>query len=279
MLYIMMIFVTLTWVIYLKKTKNISWHFLINTAAIGVMFVDIIEIIFNQLMGLYKFPTKFLSDPLKDNQLGVIFSDVLILPFTALLFTYFSSIYKKWKVTILFTVCYILMEVLFLKTGYIIYNKWSIWLSFSAYLIGFSFFSLFANRLVNYDPPIPYRIRLLSFTYSITAIIGGLLGGALIELYQWRPGVFEFPPADDRFADLGLSLILALMISTIIPFVLYKYKLLMFLLLTSIIVTFSFYASQQGWLIYHKWNHFLTAIKWFAPIIIVYFYDRWESNR
>ncbi|MFD1738414.1 hypothetical protein ACFSCX_17975 [Bacillus salitolerans] len=52
MLYFLMTIVTLTWIVFLKKGTNLSWHFLINTYAIGVMFVDIAEITFNQFMGL-----------------------------------------------------------------------------------------------------------------------------------------------------------------------------------------------------------------------------------
>ncbi|MFD1738413.1 hypothetical protein ACFSCX_17970 [Bacillus salitolerans] len=165
-----------------------------------------------------------------------------------------------------------------MKTGYLVYMQWSIWFSFFAYLLGFSLFSLYSDRLLYYKNPLPYRFRLFSVVYSITAIIGGALGGALIELYQWIPGIFEFPPADDRFVDLGLSLVLGVLIGTIIPIFSLKYRPLMFILITLCIIAFSIYSSFQGWLIYHNWNHFLMAIKWLVPIFIVVFYDRWESR-
>jgi hypothetical protein len=278
-LYIGMAIITLAWIFFLKKTNPISWHFLINTYAIGVMFVDIAEIVFNQFLGLYTFPTHLLSDPLKDNQLGVLFSDVLILPFTSILFTFYASKYSKRVIVWLFTVIYISLEVLFLKTDYLIYHNWSIWFSFFAYLFGFAFFSLYADRLVHYNPPLSYRIRLFSVVYSITAIVGGVLGGALVKLYQWRPGVFRFPPADDRFADLGLSFVLGVLAAVIIPSVPSRYRAAVFLLLAFSIALFSMYSVSQGWLIYYRWNHVWTAVKWLVPMCLVIVYDRWEVQK
>jgi hypothetical protein len=73
-----------------------------------------------------------------------------------------------------------------------------------------------------------------------------IIGGALISLYQWRPMIFKKVGADDRFMDLALSWILALLSAIIIPKVPKK--------------------------------HLCTALRWFVPFIIIVWYDRWESN-
>ncbi len=281
MLYIINSIIVLFWAIYIIKKEKYNWHGILCTYFFTLLIVDVLEIIFNQLLSFYKFPTFLLSDFTKDNQLGVIFSDGIILPLTAIIFCHYAT--KKqyyWSLAFIFTfLWHFPLEWVYLKLGYLKYENWSIWYSMLIYLASFRLFGPYAKRVLTYNPPLPYFIRIGSFSYGITAWIGALLGGTLFNLYQWRPMIFKKVGADDRFMDLGLSWTLALLLAIIIPKAVHKYRPLLFMGIATLVLAFAYFSYWQSWLIYHNWNHFYTALRWFFPFIIMVWYDRWETKQ
>ncbi|WP_066060049.1 hypothetical protein [Robertmurraya korlensis] len=82
--------------------------------------------------------------------------------------------------------------------------------------------------------------------------------------------------SDDRIADLGSGLIIAIIIEIIIPKTPIMYKLPTFIFLSLLTVLFGFISYWKGWLVYVIWNHFLTFVRYTLPYIFLYWYDRWQ---
>jgi riboflavin transporter FmnP len=76
--------------VMLIRKRQLSWHALVASYAIAVFTADTHEVLFNLLLNLYKFPTHLAKDPVFENELGIIFADTLILPFTFIIFVYYA---------------------------------------------------------------------------------------------------------------------------------------------------------------------------------------------
>lgn len=279
MLYIVQSIVFLIWLVYIIKKEKYPAHAMITTYLFFVMVTDIPEITFNQLLEFYKFPTHLFADNIKDNQMGIVFSDGIILPMTNMIICHYALKTKKlWSVAFVFAAVYGTLEWIYLKTEYLIYYRWNIWLSIAIYFFISRFIFNYASRLMLYKPPLPYFIRIGTSTYAITAWFGAVLGGSLIGLYQWRPLIFKHVSADDRFSELGISLIFAIFTAIIIPRVKNKFRPIFFVSFAIVAIIFSYYSHSQGWLNYHKWSNILTAVCWLVPFSILSWLDYWESN-
>lgn len=279
MLYIGQSIVLLIWLIYVIWREKYSLHAILTTYLLFVMITDIPEIFFNQILQLYRFPTQLLTDNIKDNQLGIVFSDGIILPMTNILICHYAIKTKKlWRVSLAFTATYGIMEWLYLKFGYLIYHKWSIWISIAIYFSVSRMVLNYASRLMLYKPPMSYFIRIGASTYAITAWFGAILGGVLLGFYQWRPYIINNSGGDDRLSDLGISYIFAVLSAIIVPRIKTKFRPLLFISFAVIAIIFSYYSHGQGWLIYHKWNNVLTALRWIIPFLGIIWLDKWESK-
>jgi hypothetical protein len=106
--------------------------------------------------------------------------------------------------------------------------------------------------------------------------IPGAIPDVLFHLHYWRPGIVRDFWSDDRIADLGSSLIISIIIGIVIPKTPCAYKLLTFIILSLLTVLFGFISYWKGWLVYVKWNHFLTFVRYTLPYIFLYWYDRWQ---
>ncbi|UFJ40361.1 hypothetical protein LOK74_20380 [Brevibacillus humidisoli] len=207
-----------------------------------------------------------------------MFADTLILPFAFIIYVYYASKTKHpWRITLLFASGFIILELFYLKLGYIAYIRWNIGYSATFYIIGFRLGAFLAPRLKSYMPPIPYRVRLLAFSHMIIMWFGALFASPLLKLYQYKLGLFHDPMADCRFVDLLSGEVLAILCTMFIPSTPMKYRPLVFTLVAGIGISFAFYSYYHGWLIYHDWNHFLTAFRYIAPIFMIMLYDRWET--
>ena len=243
------------------------------------MVVDIPEITFNHLLEFYRFPTQLLSDHNKDNQLGILFSDGVILPLTRIiLYHYAAHTNKHWRVSFVFAVIQGTLEWIYLSLEYLTYLKWNIWISIDLYFLMSRFGIVYTSRFLFYQPPIPYFVRIGAATYAITAWIGAMAGGAFLSLYQWRSLIFVNESADDRFSDLGISWIFAMLSAVIIPRISLKFRPLVFVTFALIAIVFSYFAHYGGWLIYHHWSTLLTALRWIVPFAALVWFDRWEST-
>jgi hypothetical protein len=236
-----------------------------------------VEVIFNPLLRFYSFPVHLLSDLNKDRHLGLVFSDGIILPFTSIIFChYVIQTQTYWRLILFFNLLQGILEWLYLSMGYLYYHKWLIGLSIAFYFIGSCLSARYASRLMQYNPPVPYVIRLAAATYSFTVWLGGIFSG-LLGLFEWKPQLFTLPSAEERFPDVFICWVLALFAAIIVPKTFPKYKPIVFLIFAAFATFFYYFAYGQGWLIYHRWNHLLTALRWFVPFIIISWYDRWES--
>jgi hypothetical protein len=259
---------------WLLKTKRISWNSFWTIFSIALITVDLVEVIINIILDLYKFPANLYTNPVKDNFLGILFADSIILPLTAVAFCYFVKSHP-WRTSIIFTIMYTFLEWIYLKLGFLQYFGWKLYYSALAYLIGFSLFAPIANKFINCPTKIPYFISLTTFAY-VMLVIPGAIPDVLFHLHYWRPGIMRDFWADDRIADLGSCLIIAIIIGIIIPKTPLLYKLPIFIVFTLLTVLFGFISYWKGWLVYVKWNHFLTFIRYTLPFLFLYWYDKWQ---
>lgn len=275
--YILQSVILVIWLVYLIKKERYSNHAILTTYLLFVMVVDIPEVTNNHLLEFYKFPTHLLANPDKDNQFGIIFSDGIILPLTTVILLHYAvHTQKLWRLSFAFAATYGLLEWMYLRYSYLTYLNWNIWISIAVYLFMSRIFSHYAPRLLLYQPPIPYFIRIGGATYAITAWFGAVLGGAFLGLYQWRPLIFAHESSDDRLADLGISLTFAILSAVIIPRIRLTLRPLVFLIFALMAISFSYVAHDRGWLIYHHWNTFLTVLRWIVPFAALTWFDRWE---
>jgi hypothetical protein len=197
-------------------------------------------------------------------------------PFTAIIFCHYASrTVKHWRIAFIFTLLHYVLEEIYLALGFLKYYKWNIWISALLYFVGFRIAAIYARRMLLNVHKIPYSLRIAAITYSINAWIGGVVGGAFLGLYQWRPYIFDEKGADERFCDLGLGLSLAILAAIFIPKMKAEYRIGFFMLLASIAAAITLFSNWKGWFFYHHWNSFLTVVRWFVPFIIIAKYDRW----
>lgn len=278
MLYIVTLAVIFVWMVTLIRKKQLSWHSLVASYAIAVFSADMLEVLFNLLLNFYKFPTHLARDPVQENEIGIIFSDTLILPFIFIIFVYYARKSRPWRTTLLFALLFTILEWIFLSLGYLKYLHWNLAYSAAFYVVGYRIGAYMAPRIASYDPPIPYSVRLLCLSHTIIMWVGALFATPLLKMYQFGPGVFMDSMADCRFTDLLSGDILAVLCVIFIPRVPNKFKPLILLVITCIGVSFSLFSYSKGWLIYHNWNHFLMVLRYFVPIALIMLYDRWELS-
>jgi hypothetical protein len=274
MLYIIQILIMLVIVGWLLKTERINWNSFWTIYSIALITVDIIEIFINIIFNLYKFPANLFTNSEKDNFMGIILADSVILPLTAIVFCYIAKS-QPWKASINFTILYTFLEWIYLKLGYLQYYGWKLYYSALAYVIGFSIFAPVATKLIDKPNKIPYFVRLSTFAYLVL-VIPGAIPDVLLHLHHWRPGIFSDFWSDDRVADLGSCLVISVIIGIIIPRTRKEYKLSVFIVLSLLTVLFGFISYWKGWLVYVKWNHLLTFVRYTLPYIILYWYDKWQ---
>lgn len=127
MLYLITLGVIIIWMVILLCKRKLSWHSVITAYVIGVSCADLFEGLFNLILGFYKFPTHLSVNPFYENEFGVIFADFLILPCTFIIFVYYAAKTEHpWKVAIPFAIGFIILELIYLKLGYLKYIKWNI---------------------------------------------------------------------------------------------------------------------------------------------------------
>ncbi|WP_028610212.1 hypothetical protein [Paenibacillus harenae] len=278
MLYLITFLLLVIWMVALVSKKRLTWHALVLSYCIAVFCADMLEVTFNLLLQFYKFPTHLTKNPIYENELGIIFSDTLILPAAFIIFVYYARKGRPWTMTLLFASLFTILEWIYLKFEYLRYIHWSLAYSAAFYVAGFRVGASLAPRIASYDPPMAYRIRLLCFSHTVIMWFGALFSLPLLKLFRFRPGVFQDIMADCRFTDLLSGDLLALICVLVIPRTPDRMKLLTVTAIACIGFSFSLYAYYSGWLIYSRWNHFLMAMRYFAPLYMILLYDRWERS-
>ncbi|TXC92696.1 hypothetical protein FS935_00345 [Metabacillus litoralis] len=281
MLFIIHIIILTIWFMRVVKKGEYTWGTILTAFFVFVLIVDIGEMIFNFLLNFYKFPAHLLSDFNKDNQLGVLLADVVTLPLTLIIVChYLTHSNKRWLLVILFTIMQGLTEVLYIRLGYLVYLHWNIWISISVYFVGLCIFSKYAPHFLRKEKPLPYPIILTASVYNIAGMLGGaIMGGELLNLFEWRPHIFNSPHADDRFSEIGSLTLLGILTGTLIPKFNSKHRPIVFGLLSLVGISYYTFANWKGWLLYNNWNVYLTIIRWIVPFAIIAWLDRQESFR
>lgn len=278
MLYLIYLAVITLWLTILLRKRTLSWHSVVTAYVIGVGMADLFEGLFNVILGLYQFPTHLRSNPDYDNELGVVFSDFLILPLVLIIFVHYAArTIHPWRVSIAFAALHISLEWIFLQSGYLTYVHWSILYSAFLYVCGFRFGAYLAPRISSYNPPIPYRIRLLCFSHMILMWVSAVFALPLLKLYQFKTGLFPNIVTDCRVAELVTGDILSVLCTIFVPMTPQKLKPVVFTAIAGVGAFIAVFAYLQGWLIYYHWNLFLSVMRYVVPVGFIMLYDRWES--
>lgn len=277
MLYIVTLAFIIVWMAAVIYKERLSWHSIAAAYVIPVFIVDMFEVLFNLILGFYRFPTHLIGDPVYDNQLGIIFADTLILPFSFIIFIHYAKD-KPIKSFLGFALRFIVLELIYLKTGYFQQINWKTLYSAAFYTAGFAIGAYLTPHLVYYRPPLPYPLLLLCLVYTANMWTGAFFGLPVLNLYQFSPGIFSSAMVDCRFVDLYSGLALAVLSAVFAPITASSLRPLLFAGIACIGITFALYAHWQGWLIYRDWNHFLTALRYLVPFLVIALFDRWESS-
>lgn len=277
MLYILHVLLLLVWLLFLICKNKLSWHTIVNVYALTYLAVDFPEAIFNFFLSLYKFHAQLLKSPALDNCLALLFSDGMILPLGSIILTYYCTKIRPWLAALICALVHIVLEVVYLRFRFMSYIHWNLLYSSAFYLVGIGIYSRFAPRFVNYDPPIPHRIHLLSVGYTAVSWFGITTNG-LLRLYQYKSEIFRNEFANTALPDISLCFSLGLACAIIIPNVKPSYKLAVFIGLGVCASVFAWYLHARGTMVYHKWNHVCTILRYCLPLLLVFMYDKWETN-
>lgn len=280
MLYVLTLCVIVVWMVAVLRKKRLSWHAIVTAYMIGEATVDFFEGLFNVILGLYKFPTRLSPDPYMANEFSVIFADFLILPFTFVIFTYYASRTKRpWLLSLAFAATFISLEWVYLKLGYMKYVNWSLLVSAAFYVFGFRYAAHIASRIVDYNPPIPYRVRLICISHAVLMWFSAMFALPLLRMYQFKPGLLLDYVADCRVAELLIGDFLSVLIVIFIPMLPRKVKPAAFAVIAAIGMSIALVFYNKGWLVYFHRNHFLMAtLRYILPLSLILLYDRWESD-
>jgi hypothetical protein len=277
MLYIFQAIIFSLWLFWVRNKGKYSWHAIINAYCIFLFTIDGVETILSSALGFYSFQAHLFSDPIKDELFGFIISDGIILPCTCIILCHYVTQNKKyWHIIFSFCLMQIVLEWIYINSGYLLYHKWNLGLSFILYLFGSYITAKYASSLMKYNPPVHYSVRLAAATYAAVEWPVAFLVG-LLKLFEWKPELFPHLFEKQPLPFVVVAWVLVLLASVIVPKTLSQYRPMVFLILATLGTYFFYFAYGQGWLIFYCWNHFLTALRLFVPFIILIGYDRWES--
>ncbi|HYE82564.1 MAG TPA: hypothetical protein VEG39_10435 [Clostridia bacterium] len=276
--YVFILAVFITWAVVLIRKSQLSWHSIITIYAITVFTADMLEVTFSLLLGFYKFLTHLSANPFFENEFGIVLTDTMIFPFAFMVFVHYSRENRPWRTSLPFSIGFTVLEWSLVKFGYLMYLHWHIAFSAVFYIAAFRIYAYLAPRIMGSKPPIPYRTRLLCFSHTTIMWAGAVFSLPLLRMYQFRPGVFKDIMADCRFTDLLSGDVLSAACAVFIPRAPNCLKPFIFAVIACIGAAFALYSYSKGWLIYHQWNHFLTVLRYFVPLLLIMVYDKWEQG-
>jgi hypothetical protein len=279
MLYIFHSIVFLVWAFLIIRKNKYSWQAIFSAYFIYLFATDAVEAVFSHYLGFYKFPAQLFSNFSVDNVFGLALSDGVILPLNGIIFCHYALRKKnQWLIVFIFTLAQFILELIYLGLGYLTYYHWATWLSVLFYTVGFSISAKYASRLLKYDPsPVPYQMVIGTATYGIATWLGVMFSG-LFGLYVWRPHLFKSFAGEIAFPEITMGELFGGVAALLIPKLPIKYRPVIFMTLPALGTVFYYFAYGKGWLIYHHWNHLLSALRWFVPFSLIILFERWEST-
>ncbi|HEX9059296.1 MAG TPA: hypothetical protein VF941_03880 [Clostridia bacterium] len=278
MFYIITSIFFVVWAVLIIKKIDMSLHSIISIYVVTVFLVDWGDVFFYKWVNFYDIPAKIFRNIDVGNYLGIMFSDGIIFPASAIIFCYYSIRYRRpWLLSILFSSMFGVIEFIFRKYGFMVYHHWNSFATPIITFISLLILSRFSYRFVNYYPPVSYKFRIMCFIYTIGEWPGGITA-ATLHLYLFRPHVFTDETADSRLVGMITTTLLSVITAIIIDKIHPKYRIVLFAGLGICYSIFAFWLYSKGYMIYNHWNHMLTVIRYLVPFIVVYFYDKWESS-
>lgn len=278
MFYIVLLSIFLMWIIVIKVKGKFSWHPLLSIWFVTLVLTDITDILLSRIFGLYNLHIKLFPDISTDTKHGIFISDAFVVPMMAVIFCYYYAKHKKWWMPVILYAVMVLIEAVFVHFGYIEYIDFDPLYTAALYVIGAVLLTNFADRFVNYSPPINYTFVLFFATYVIMGMPSAFLGGGM-ELFLWRPGIFKDHIADNWVISITMDavsgLILCIILSKISSWSLRTYTIIG---LGVASITFCLIMHLKGILVYNKWNNALLVLRYSASTIALIFFDKWESR-
>lgn len=279
------LFIFSIWLIVVLRKKVLSWNSIVNIYFAAVILTDIVDISLSWFFSTYKLPGYLLKDRLADYELGVVISDGFILPFMAIIFCHYLAknlnylrADKKITQLLFFALIMVFIELILRDLKFMLYVKWHTSITLFFYLCGLGILTAYARRLIFYSPPIPYQVRIFFATFALQGWPGAILEGALLRFYQYRPGIFNNPSADDRFTSMSLLLVIAAISAFLIPKLPVGKRKWAFIGIALFVILFDIFLYHKGWILYNRWNHLLLIIRFSIPAILLIFYDKWETR-
>ena len=278
MLYIITSIFFLIWAIWIIRKGRLSWHTVVSIYAVVVFATDWGDVPFDYWFNFYDLPIHLLENIDTGHYLAIALSDGVIFPLIAIIFCYYASRNNHhWLLSILFSALIGVIEVIYVKLGYMIYYYWHHLTTPIILLVLFRILAHYSNRFINYSPPVYYPFRLLCCVYVITEWPGTIIEG-ILHMYQYRPHIFNNDTADARFVSNSFAALMGVVVAIFAPKIRDRYRISLFMTLGLGSILFALLMYSKGFLLYNNyWNHTLTIIRYITPYSLVYLYDKWES--
>lgn len=277
MFFIVTAIIFFIWAVYVTRKRRLSWHTLFSIYTVVLITVDVGDAICDYWLELYDLPTHLLSNADAGEHLGLILSDGVIFPLIGIVFCFYAVRYHRpWLVSLVFAILLGIIEFFYVTFGFMIYHHWYHWTTVVISFFLFRILAIFAERLMSYDPPIPYRIRLFCAVYAIAGWPMALLSGILMR-FQYKP-ILAIDTKNDPLLVILPTILLAAAAAAVIPKTPQKYKLLLFLGLGIISSALALWLHWAGLIQYNQWNDLLMVVICMAPYPVVWLYDKWESG-
>lgn len=279
MFFLATLFFFLLWTVWVIRKGPLSWHTVLGIYFITLFVTDIGDVPFDHLFNLYDLHLQMSAGPDAEEYLALILSDGMIFPLIAIVFCYYAAKYRRpWLLSVLFAAMMGIIEYFFVQSGYMVYHRWNHWITPVVTFVLLRLLASFARRFVFYAPPVPYRLLLFCAAYTITALPGAIMNGRVLKLYQFQPGIFAGHIIDDWFISVSLSIFMGVLAAVFAPLIRRQGKIFFFLGLGLVSFLFSSLMYTKGYLLYHHWSHLLNFVRYLTPYLLVYLYDRWESD-
>ncbi|MCB2295657.1 hypothetical protein LGK95_19460 [Clostridium algoriphilum] len=110
MFYIINTAIYIIWAIYLLRREKIDFHRFIEMYSLSIICIDLPEFFLFKVLDFYAFQPKLLSNPIKDEILGLIFSDGFILPLAAIILYCYVKPNRVWRFAFIFLGLHIALD-------------------------------------------------------------------------------------------------------------------------------------------------------------------------
>lgn len=278
MLFLLTLLIFLIWAIYVIHKGKINWHAVLSIYFVTLYIVDYGDVPCDHWFNFYDLPVHLLSRLDVGQYLGIIFSDGLIFPLIAIVFSYYITQYHHpWLLSFIASLILGVMELIYVNLGFMIYYHWYHWTTAVISFFALRVLAIYSERFITYNPPIFYPFRLLCAVYVITEWPGAILGGVM-RLYQFKNNIFENETGNDRFVAMTLATVMGAITALLITKISRKYRIYLFWGMGICSAVFALGMHAAGFLQYNHWNSLFTIIRYILPYVIVFLYDKWESD-